>query len=361
MRWPWQKSETRSEGSGGYTDLILNAIAAETSRVADDSATAGVEAAAGALSRAFADADVDAPSWVQDSVTPFWLAQVGRSLVREGASLSAILMDPTGGVDLVPAAYWHFQDNGGELERDWLCYVTTNGPSSTRTRLLPRDQVVLVRWGTAPGTRYRGQGPISWANLTAKLHSQSERALGDEASGPVAHLLPVPEMGEQTDDDGEAVVPHAALRADIKKGKGRALLVETTRQGFGEGPQAAPTRDWAPNRLGPAPPQAFHQVAEAAFSRMLSACGTPPSLFLSNSDGTAQREALRRWHMGTVLPLAKTLEHELTAQFGTAVRLRFDRYPLDLAGRAQTFQKLVAGGVAVNEALATSGLLIDEN
>ena len=30
---------------------------------------------------------------------------------------------------------------------------------------------------------------------------------------------------------------------------------------------------------------------------------------------------------------------------------------MDLAGRAQAFQKLVAGGVAVNEALATTGLL----
>lgn len=41
------------------------------------------------------------------------------------------------------------------------------------------------------------------------------------------------------------------------------------------------------------------------------------------------------------------------------VRLTFDAYPLDLAGRAQALQKLVAGGVGVTEALATSGLLAD--
>ena len=39
------------------------------------------------------------------------------------------------------------------------------------------------------------------------------------------------------------------------------------------------------------------------------------------------------------------------------VSLTFDNYTLDLAGRAQAFQKLVAGGVSVSEALATSGLL----
>ena len=43
------------------------------------------------------------------------------------------------------------------------------------------------------------------------------------------------------------------------------------------------------------------------------------------------------------------------------MRLKFDLYNTDLAGRAQAFQKrLVAGGVAVNEALMTAGLLADD-
>ena len=66
---------------------------------------------------------------------------------------------------------------------------------------------------------------------------------------------------------------------------------------------------------------------------------------------------MRRWHLGTVLPLARILEVELSDKLEAEVRLRFDNYPLDLAGRAQAFQKLVAGGVPVAEALATSGLL----
>ena len=51
------------------------------------------------------------------------------------------------------------------------------------------------------------------------------------------------------------------------------------------------------------------------------------------------------------------VEHELTAKLETTVKLKFDSYPLDLASLALAFTKLVAGGVAVNEALATSGLL----
>ena len=117
--------------------------------------------------------------------------------------------------------------------------------------------------------------------------------------------------------------------------------------------------DWKPQRLGPNPPEAMVAVADAAFSRMVAACGASVSLF-SDADGTAQREALRRWHMGTVRPLAKLLEHELTARLETSVRLKFDGYPLDLQARASTFKALVAGGADVNNALAISGLLADD-
>ena len=37
--------------------------------------------------------------------------------------------------------------------------------------------------------------------------------------------------------------------------------------------------------------------------------------------------------------------------------MRFHADPPDLEGRVQSFQKLVAGGASVNEALAVSGLL----
>ena len=359
MRWPWQRRERRDAG-GGYTDAVVAAIEAQAAAtVADVSATAAIEAAAGALSRAFASAEIDGPAWVQDAVKPAWLAQVGRSVLREGASLSVIHMARDGTVHLVPAAFWNFEAldvPGAELERDWHCRVTTYGPSSSYTRLLPRDQLIFLRWGTSPGTRYRGQGPTSWAHLTARLQGEAERSLADEARGPLAQLVAVPADGGA--DDGEDD-PLADLRADIAKARGKALLVETTAAGFDQGRVAAPQKDWQANRLGPQPPDSMVTLSDSAFARMLGACGCSPALF-DDSDGTAKREALRQWHLGTVQPLARILERELSDQLETDIRLRFDLYNVDLAGRAQAFQKLVAGGVAVNEALATSGLLLDE-
>lgn len=112
---------------------------------------------------------------------------------------------------------------GGEVERDWQARVTTYGPSASTTRLLPRDRLVFVRWGTSPGTQYRGQGPTSWAHLTAKLQGEVERSLADEASGPLAQLLAIPQDGCDGGDDD----PLAALKADIAGARGQGLLVET--------------------------------------------------------------------------------------------------------------------------------------
>ena len=158
---------------------------------------------------------------------------------------------------------------------------------------------MYVRWGTSPGTRYRGQGPTSWAHLTARLQGEAERSLADEAAGPLAQILPIPQDAGGDDD------PLAGLRADIGAARGKAVLVETTAAGWGEGRGSAPQADWKPSRLGPMMPESLVRVADSACARMVAACGASVSLF-SDADGTAQREALRRWHMDTVRPLARS-------------------------------------------------------
>ena len=136
--------------------------------------------------------------------------------------------------------------------------------------------------------------------------------------------------------------------------------METTAAGYGDGRSAAPQRDWIPSRLGPAPPAAMSEIMGRSFTSILAACGTPPSLF-DSADGTSQRESFRRYLTMMVQPLAKMLEAELSAQLAGTVRLDFDGlYAHDLVGRASAFSKLVANGVAVDKALATSGLLVPE-
>ena len=352
-RWPWQRREVRASG-GDFTDAVVRLIEAQAAgAAADSSSTAAVEAAAGALSRAFAGAEVSGPSWATEAVGPAFLAQVGRDLIRSGESLH-VLRVRADRVRLIPAASWHFE---GDHDPDtWRVRASAYGPSTSTTWHLPASGVVFVRWGATPGQPYVGTGPTSWAHTTARLGSEAERSLADEAAGPLAQLLAVPQDGGDTDDpEADAF---AGLRSDIARARGRALLVETTAAGWGEGRASAPQRDWQASRLGPAPPAVMAEVARDAFARTLAACGVPVSLF-TDADGTAQREALRRWHMGVVVPMARLLEHELREKLEADVRLSFDPYPLDVQGRAAAFAKMVSGGVSVEQALTASGLLAE--
>ena len=350
MHWPWSKRERRDSG-GDFSDAVVRLIEAQSAwTAADASSTAAVEAASGALSRAFASAEVVGPAWVQEAVSPGVLAQIGRDLIRSGDSMHVIRVGGDGMVRLIPASSWHWE--GNHDPDSWTVRATCYGPSTSTTWNLPASGVVFARWGSTPGQPYVGPGPLSWAHTTARLQSEAERSLADEAQGPLAQLIAVPSDGGDDGDDD----PLKMLKADIRQARGKALLLETSAAAWGEGRTAAPQRDWQASRLGPMPPESMATIRKDAFEAVLAACGTPPSLFI-DSDGTSQREAVRRWRLGSVLPLARLLEHELTAKLETGVRLKFDSYPLDLAGRAQAFQKLVAGGVAVQEALIVSGLM----
>ena len=354
MRWPWQpKAEARSSATD-YTSLLSRlAVSQAVGSEQQATATAALEAAAGALSRAFACARVVAPADVRDVLTPDRLGLIGRDLVRVGESLHVIRM--TGGrLTLQPASTWYWEGKSPDPE-SWLCTATMYGPSGSQTYRVPESSVVFLRWGTPTARPYHGYGPAQWAGDAARMTGNTERTLADEAGAASALLLPVPTDGGDGSDDDR----NKSLKTDLGNAKGNPVLVETTAGGWGEGRVQAPQADWAQKRVGPMMPPEFVKLAQDSFERMLAACGMSPALY-SNADGTAQREALRRWHLNTVLPIAKAMQHELTRKLDAEVKLEFDLYNVDLAGRAQSFQKLVAGGVAVNEALAISGLLMDE-
>ena len=307
-----------------------------------------MEAAAGALSRAFASAEVQGEGWARDAVTPAVLAQVGRDLVRSGDSMHVIRV--TGDrVQLLPASSWHFEGNHDPAS--WTVRVTAYGPSTSTTWNIPASGVVFVRWGGTPGQPYVGTGPLSWAHTTARLQSEVERSMADESAGPIANLLPIPQDG----GDGEEGDPLAGLKTDIRTARGKALLIETVAAAWGEGKSAAPASDWKASRLGPNFPASMATVQEKSFMAVLAACGVPPSLF-TDSAGIAQREAVRRWHMNVVIPLAKLLEHELTMKLETPVSLKFDTYALDMVSRSQVVDKLVRAGVPTATALSAVGL-----
>ncbi len=92
-------------------------------------------------------------------------------------------------------------------------------------------------------------------------------------------------------------------------------------------------------------PAAMVRLARDCSMRTLAAGRAPPDHF-ATADGSATSRG--------ALPLAGLLTTELSAKLETSVRLRFYANPLDLADRAQVFEKFFADGVSGNVALAIS-------
>ncbi len=134
MRWPWSRRETR-EASGGYTEIISRLVEAQAAGTTQQaSATAAVEAVSGALSRAFTAAEVVGAPDIAEAVSPRFLGQVGRDLVRVGESLHVIRMSG-GRLHLVPCSTWYWE--GDADPAGWTCTATAYGPSASSTWRLP--------------------------------------------------------------------------------------------------------------------------------------------------------------------------------------------------------------------------------
>ena len=139
--------------------------------------------------------------------------------------------------------------------------------------------------------------------------------------------------------------PLAELRADIRRARGKALLMETTAAGWGEGAAAAPRKDWQAQRLGPNPPGQHGGRHGAGFTEVLAACGIPPGMFQKMGD-SGQREAYRRFVTLTIEPLGRMVGAELSAKLETKIGLDFSGlFAHDLAGRARAFQSMVGAGM----------------
>lgn len=351
MRWPWSKPEPEKREGQPFTDSMLTAIlrAAEGTTPGDPGETWALECAANLYARAFASAEITGER--TGGMTPGVMALIARNLIRRGDSLHVIELR-RGAVDFLPAGSWDVR--GGWDESGWFYRCDLFGPSGNITRLVPSAGVLHFRYAFEASRPWHGIGPLGWARESAALKANLEKRLSEEAGGPVAHVVPIPQDGGDGEDDD----PLAMLKADIAKAKGRTILTETTSAGWGEGMSGAPRSDWKPSRLGAHPPDVLRGLRSEAGQAVLSACGVPVSL-ATDADGTSQRESWRRFVMGAVEPLLGVVKEELEKKLETTIS--FDLTNLwahDLQGRAVAFQKMVQGGMPIPEAVAASGLAV---
>ena len=313
-----------------YTDVITNALVDAAADTVASSYLSALEIAAGALSRAFAAATIQGrDSMMFDSWT---MAQMGREIVEEGETIWFRI-----GNRLT-------RGNNYEISPDETEY-TFNLPSGAVRA--PANRVLHARWNIDVNSK-RGIGPLQNAQNLRRMVQRLEGSISDEMSAAVGYLLPIPA-------DGNAHTVEQ-LKKDLAVLKGNIALVETARAGWGQGSQTGTRREFELVRMGPNLPDSSVMLYKAASDNVLSTCGYPPTL-VGNEDGTAQREAWRRYLHGTVAPIGFLMQ-EAARQGGMTIIIGFDNlFASDIMGRARAFQSMVGGGMDVAKAAALSGLM----
>ena len=355
IRWPWSKREPeRRQGeplAGQVGDLFFN-LAANQAEAGDPSGIAALEAPTALYARAFAAAVVS-PAEARTALTPTYMALMARNLIRRGEDVHQIEVRGSR-VVLRPVGFWHVR--GPADEERWIYHLYRYGASESDHDLVEGARVVHCRYAVHSSRPWLGVSPLQWASRTGTLAAALEIRLGEEAGGPVGHVLPVPQDG----GDGADEDPLAKFKKDMGGAKGRTILAETTAAGWGEGRMAAPLADYKPQRFGASPPDTLPSLRTQAAESVLSACGVPVSL-VTDADGTSQREAWRRFVMGSVEPLLEMVALEIEAKLEVSVSFDLSRlWAHDLAGRAASFKAMVTAGMEIERAVALAGLMGSE-
>ena len=349
MQWPWTRTPEAREGS--YTDAAVALLvqAAGGAAAGDPNATGALEAAAGLWGRCFAAATMTPEI---DVLTPTLMATIARALIRRGETVYEI--DVVEG-RLVLHPVGDFDVRGSADPATWAYRCVRHGPSRTSTQLCAADAVLHFRYATEPSRPWKGVSPLGWAHRLGDLIGNAETRLSQEASGTVGRVLPLPTDG----GDGTASDPNLLLKSDLAKANGKLHFVETVAAGWGEGKVAAPGRDWQQQRIGPVPDAEFCRLREQAQMAVSAACGIPPALLYSISDGTLARESYRAFLHSAVRPVARMMADEIEMKLGRRPEFDFSAlYASDLVGRANAFKNLMATGeVTADHALGITGLL----
>ena len=349
MRFPFF-TKSKTEKRSGYSQLLLGQFEAAVSGDGTGKgslSTAAVEASVGLYARAMAVAVVNGPGELVSAVTPSVLATTARSMLRAGESFWRIDLRK-GRVRLAPAGYAY--PYGQESDpMSWEYQLTTYGPSGSVAGWYPASQVVHCRYAIDPVRPWVGVPPWSWSGASASALGSIEAVLKDQASAPHGNLLGVPEQPEIDDETH----PLDMFRTDLAKAKGRTLVMENTGKWDGSGSTGSRAEQLS---FGLGFSDASSSMSDHAM-QIAAAFGVPPALINAGSDGTAQRESLRRWMHTSLTPLASFIAEELSEKLEAKISLDLTGiHAADVAGRARAFKAFVDGGMTEESASRIVGL-----
>lgn len=281
-----------------------------------------------------------------------WLSETVRTMLETGESIQVI--DGVAPLTLLPVASHDI--TGGANPASWRYRCDLASPSGTVVRNLPREGVLHFRWAWRRAEPWKGLGPAQLAPLLGALASNSEGALRADMRAVSGALIPLPSEEEEPEEGEEGI--NDQLRKSLAGLNGKTAFVETTSGGW-SGSGDKPQGDWIQRRIGPAPDGELIRAWQQAGIELAQVAAVPSAL-IANVEGSASREAWRRFIHASVQPLCRRIASELSAGLAGA-EIEMDASSLaasDIQGRARAFASMVTAGMDVGQATALSGLLV---
>ena len=322
-----------------YTDLALSAVEAQASGrpPLKTSDLAAVETCAGLWGRTLAAATLS-PASVAEALPPPLRAMAGRALFLWGNFYGRIAVGPAGLIVRPCTA----ADVRG-LSPDpllWNYLLDVPAPDGASVERVAAGDVIHFRHAPPPSAPWRGVSPLQGAGLDARLLSSLTFRAGQEAEKPTGTLVAA----------GSAQRPHVSPAQGGELEQTAAGMAGQTRMIGSAG--SLPSQ-----RVGFQPPAEARNWANDQERRIMGAGGIAPPLFLADSDGTAAREAFRRYSATTAAYLGAIIEAEASAKFETPVTVTFERLRgSDTQGLGRAVKSLVEAGASYDDALVQVGL-----
>ena len=263
--------------------------------------------ASGLWSRALSSATVAPMNNRTEGLTPALLALIGRSLATSGNLVCKIDIEGTM-VRLSVVADFDIQ--GQSDPRSHIYRLNMAGPSSTETVLVPAASVLHFKVGESPSAPWKGIPPLSRASATSQLAAAVESSLLKEARLPTGRLA----------------VAYGAQKVDgvlswLRQG-GFAVAGDSSNRGV----SPEPAQRHRPQTYGPEPQQVMESLRSDTGRDICNAFGVSPALFAERGDGAGQREAWRRFWLGTVQPLAVQIQAEVREKLHPGVSITLEAY-----------------------------------
>ena len=303
---------------------------------------ASVEIVAGLYGRAFSQAQI---TGVSREFCADTLQVIGRTLALKGQCVLALDDD-----EHMIASSWDI--SGKSLDPlAWLYKVELPAPSGMVSRTLSGDQVLHFRINALASRPWEGRSPFDIMTSTTALACAVEQALRHEMKVPVGGIIPIP--------NGSSPSSLATLQTELRNLKGGFIPMESMSAGWGDGPSSQVSRDWGAVRYRPEPDEGVIKLHDETTQSLLAAAGVPVELATS-AEGSATREAWRRFLHATIQPLGNMFIAEVKRKLSGSPKISFDGLMAsDISGRARAFQSLVGGGMVTERAAALSGLMED--